>query len=151
MDPLRSHGLASRCIATLPTFLCGAQGDVSNARPTAYKAVALPAELHGQTWCWGDWWESNPRIPRSQRGTFTAWLQSPLNRDRATVRLPRAAPDTARTDDPSASRQIRCSNVWSPLHDSNVPPQAPKASALPDELNGENWLPRLVSNQRHPH
>ena len=22
MDPLRSHGLASRCIATLPTFLC---------------------------------------------------------------------------------------------------------------------------------
>ncbi len=66
MDPVKSHGLASRCIATLPTFLCGAQGDVSNARPTAYKAVALPAELHGQTWCRGRVLKSRPRAYRAR-------------------------------------------------------------------------------------
>jgi hypothetical protein len=56
--PLHYHS------ANLP--VCGAQGDVSNARPTAYKAVALPAELHGQTWCRGRVLKSRPRAYRAR-------------------------------------------------------------------------------------
>lgn len=56
--PLHCHS------ANLP--VCGAQGVVSNARPTAYKAVALPAELHGQTWCRGRVLKSRPRAYRAR-------------------------------------------------------------------------------------
>jgi hypothetical protein len=51
---------------------------ILKSRPRAYRARALPLSYFDEM-TWGDWWESNPRIPRSQRGTFTTWLQSPLN------------------------------------------------------------------------
>ena len=53
-QPLRAdYGLASRCIAALPTFrttrkidlMSGAAGVESNPQPPAYKAGALPIEL----------------------------------------------------------------------------------------------------------
>ena len=46
----------------------GAQGDVSNARPTAYKAVALPAELRGQCRKWSPLQGSNllPHAPKAR-------------------------------------------------------------------------------------
>ena len=90
---------------------------------------------------------SNPRLPARQAGTLATELTE--HKRSGVVWGVRCPVGELKTRCPGPSRRTRQSNEWSRLKVSNLRPHAPKARALPTELNrGENWRSVLDSNQR---